>query len=219
MYKLSLFPLNTVLFPNMPLRLHIFEPRYQLMIGRCIEQQQPFGVLLLKSGAEVQGPGGKVDPHLVGCAASILQMQPIGDGRMNIVAVGQQRFRVHSLEYDEPYLAGYVENLELGDFNPQQLARDDRWLRPWVERYWAMLSRAENVQADPVQLPQDTLALAYLAAALLQIDSDEKQALLAVNRATELLERVRAHYRKEVTVLSMMLENAPPELDSPFSLN
>src|SRR5690349_19805632 len=46
--KLPLFPLNTVLFPGVPLPLHIFEERYRLMIGRCIEQHAPFGVVLIR---------------------------------------------------------------------------------------------------------------------------------------------------------------------------
>ena len=44
--ELPLFPLNVVLFPGQTLPLHIFEPRYRIMIQRCIEQSQPFGVVL-----------------------------------------------------------------------------------------------------------------------------------------------------------------------------
>src|SRR5689334_2525159 len=51
--KLPIFPLNTVLFPGAPIQLHIFEERYRLMIGRCLEQSSPFGVALLRSGSEV----------------------------------------------------------------------------------------------------------------------------------------------------------------------
>lgn len=51
--KLPLFPLNTVLFPGAMIQLHVFEERYRLMVGRCIEQRSPFGVVLLRSGSEV----------------------------------------------------------------------------------------------------------------------------------------------------------------------
>ena len=50
---LPLFPLNTVLFPGMVMPLHIFEQRYRTMIGRCIEEQSPFGVVLIREGVEV----------------------------------------------------------------------------------------------------------------------------------------------------------------------
>ena len=51
--KLPIFPLNMVLFPGAPIQLHIFEERYRLMIGRCLEQSSPFGVALIRSGSEV----------------------------------------------------------------------------------------------------------------------------------------------------------------------
>ena len=54
-YKLPLFPLNMVLFPGLPISLHIFEERYRLMIARCIEQNGPFGVVLIREGREVGG--------------------------------------------------------------------------------------------------------------------------------------------------------------------
>ena len=54
--QLRLFPLRTVLFPGMPLPLHIFEDRYKLMIGECVRDEVPFGVVLIRQGAEVGGP-------------------------------------------------------------------------------------------------------------------------------------------------------------------
>ncbi len=51
--ELPLFPLNSVLFPGTTLPLHIFEERYKLMIGRCLESDSPFGVLLIRSGNEL----------------------------------------------------------------------------------------------------------------------------------------------------------------------
>ncbi len=51
--KLPIFPLNAVLFPGAPLQLHIFEERYRQMIGRCVEQNSPFGVVLIRVGSEI----------------------------------------------------------------------------------------------------------------------------------------------------------------------
>ena len=53
--ELRLFPLSLVLFPGMTLPLRIFEERYKLMIGECIDNQLPFGVVLIKEGQEVGG--------------------------------------------------------------------------------------------------------------------------------------------------------------------
>ena len=65
---LPLFPLNTVLFPNMVLPLHVFEERYKLMINTCLAQDKPFGVVLIYSGTEAGGPAV---PHSVGTVARI----------------------------------------------------------------------------------------------------------------------------------------------------
>src|SRR5438045_9705996 len=98
---LSLFPLNTVLFPGMPLPLHIFEERYKLMIGRCIEEERPFGVVLIQSGPEVGGPAV---PHLVGTTAHIAAVKHADDGRMNLIAIGQERFQILEVVRQAPYL-------------------------------------------------------------------------------------------------------------------
>ena len=68
MLRLPLFPLNTVLFPKMPITLHIFEERYKQMIQHCLSEQIPFGVVLIKQGVEVNG---SAEPYLVGCTARI----------------------------------------------------------------------------------------------------------------------------------------------------
>ena len=56
MQEIPLFPLNTVLFPNAPLRLHIFEERYKRMVNDCLAEKQPFGVVLIRHGLEALGP-------------------------------------------------------------------------------------------------------------------------------------------------------------------
>ena len=92
MLDLPLFPLNTVLFPGMPLSLHIFEDRYKRMIGECIDSGNPFGVVLIKRGQEANGP--LAEPHEIGCTARIIEVEPLSEGRMNIVVLGQKRFRI-----------------------------------------------------------------------------------------------------------------------------
>ena len=92
---LRLFPLNTVLFPNMRLPLHIFEERYKLMIRECIEEDAPFGVVLIQTGEEV---GSTAAPHQVGTTARIIQVEYLDDGRMNIFTMGERRFRIEREE-------------------------------------------------------------------------------------------------------------------------
>ena len=219
MFKLPLFPLNTVLFPGTPISLHIFEERYKLMIGRCIEANQPFGVVLLKSGAEVQGFGTKAQSFMIGCTALVTQAHPAGRGRMNIVAIGQDRFRILALEYDQPYLVGAVEPYPFTLDNAEAIQCSGNLLLPWIERYLETLEQTEKAQFDVKQLPKDSLRLAYLGATILKLTPIEKQDLLSVPGALDFMSQVRGLYRKEVTLLKALTLQPQNEQDGPFSLN
>jgi Lon protease-like protein len=206
MYELPLFPLNTVLFPGMPISLHVFEPRYKLMIEQCIQTAQPFGVVLIREGVEAFGP--PAEPHQIGCSAQITQVERLDDGRINIVAVGVERFQIHSLLHAKPYLVGMVESYPLDDEDTYAVTRAGEQLRPWVERYLATLSEVsdEETSFEPRHLPDDPLALGYLAAAVVQIPLDQKQTLLATNHAADLLTTIRTIYRYELPLLNAMIQ-------------
>lgn len=216
MYELPLFPLNTVLFPGMPLQLHIFEDRYKLMIGQCYDQGLPFGVTLIKSGREV---GGRAEPFTVGCTAVITEMEKLAGGRFNIVAVGHERFRIHGLKQGQPYLVGLVEDLPLTNADPDMLTHGSKLLRPWVKRYLEILASASETQFDVQQLPDDPLRLAYLASFLLNIPTAQKQDLLNIGQADTLINDLRGLYRREVTLMDAMLSTAQAEDIGTFSSN
>jgi Lon protease-like protein len=79
------------------------------MIRECIEEDAPFGVLLIREGAEV---GGGAIPHNTGTTARITQVEYLEDGRMNIFTIGAQRFRVSNISTDREYLTGDAEIIE-----------------------------------------------------------------------------------------------------------
>ena len=216
MLELPLFPLNTVLFPGMPLRLHIFEERYKLMIHSCIRQSQPFGVVLIKEGAEALGP--LAEPHAVGCTARIMSVEQLEEGRMNIVAIGRERFRIVSLDHDLPYLVGTVERYPLHEGDP--VAQEDaaRRLRPWITNYMEVLSALDDIELHADQLPADPVALAIVAATLLQVPQRQKQGLLATDSVVDLLTTMRALYRREVAFVKEMVAQDVQDQGS-FSLN
>jgi Lon protease-like protein len=110
--QLRLFPLQTVLFPGMRMPLHIFEERYRTMIRECIDEDAPFGVVLIREGAEV---GGGAVPHNTGTTARITQVEYLEDGRMNIFTIGAQRFRIEKISTDREYLTGDVQIIEQGE--------------------------------------------------------------------------------------------------------
>jgi uncharacterized protein len=216
MYELPLFPLNTVLFPGMPIKLHIFEERYKLMMNQCIENETPFGVVLIAEGVEALGP--LAEPHMIGCTARITQVSPLGDGRMNILAVGQERFEIQELRHDQPYLVAMVEPFPFNDVDPTMLENSSSQLRRWVERYLRILAQAGDVEFDAEQLPDDPLTLAHLAAIVLQVPMNQKQELLSMSESNKLLTTMRSLYRREVAILEAMLSHSTTE-EGPFSLN
>lgn len=217
-YELPLFPLNTVLFPGMPLTLHIFEPRYKQMIEECLDGRQPFGVVLIREGRAEGGP--LAEPHRVGCTADIAQVQTLEDERYNILAVGRQRFRIVTLSRNQPYLTGSVENFPL-DMSGPEASRVSHRLRPWLEEYLSLLSEAGDVAFDASALPDDPQELAYLAATILQVPNDRKQDLLAATEAVTMLNDMYALFRHELPLLRMMMEQGEDDSKTvgPFSLN
>ncbi|MCU0513983.1 MAG: LON peptidase substrate-binding domain-containing protein [Anaerolineae bacterium] len=218
MVELPLFPLNSVLFPGMPLQLHIFEERYKLMINECIDKQSPFGVVLIESGAEALGPLAK--PHIIGCSAGITRVQRLPFGRMNIVAKGMQRFRIHEMHQHKAYLTGEVEFIPLHNPEPVQIDHSARRLNGLLRKYLLALENAGQLNFDESQLPDDPIDLAYLAAVILQTEAPHKQRLLAAENALSMIHDLNALYHREVALLHVMLSNADiTNGDTTFSLN
>ena len=98
--KIPLFPLQTVLLPEFPLPLHIFEERYKLLVDYCINNDTAFGV--------VNADGNRIKK--VGCTAKIIQVyNKYEDGKMDILTLGQNRFKLLNVSEDELYLTGEIE--------------------------------------------------------------------------------------------------------------
>jgi Lon protease-like protein len=185
---LPLFPLESVLFPGALMPLHIFEPRYRLLIRRCIERQQPFGIVLIRSGSEV---GGGAEPFDVGTEATIVAESPLPDGRSYIVTRGGRRFAVESLVPDaEPYLMGRVRFLDEpeGEGASVNAGKALDALSAYLLAVLAVTedSRGERALADDMRdaPPAD---VAYRIAGTLAVDPPKQQALLELATASDRL--------------------------------
>src|SRR5687767_5843906 len=88
--ELPVFPLPVVLFPGVPLPLHIFEPRYRQMLQDVKATNNFFGVSYLEDASEAECPA----VGHVGCLAELTETQTLDDGRSNILTVGVIRYRV-----------------------------------------------------------------------------------------------------------------------------
>lgn len=217
MFDLPIFPLHTVLFPGMPLPLHIFEERYKEMVMYCLDKRQPFGVVLIQQGNEAGGP--LAVPYAVGCTARILEVEPLAEGRMNIITLGEKRFRILSLNHEQPYLIGKVElfPLELGE--PEVMEGLSQRLLSLVHRYMQTLTQIGEVSLDPEKLPSEPVVLAYLAAVLLQIPPYRKQELLACAKAVDLIRVLVKHYRLELSLLRAQVAHGKREDEGFLTVN
>jgi Lon protease-like protein len=168
--RIPLFPLEVVLFPQMPLRLHIFEPRYKTMVRHSVDRNAPFGVILARNG----------EVAAVGCTAEIVRIaKTYNDGRMDIETIGKQVYRIREVHDELPYLEATVELLDDDpDPGPQLDARE---LRALFARCHQLVHGAP---APPID-PEDRAVLAYQVAAALPLDLGILQELLEIRAEAE----------------------------------
>lgn len=205
MTELPLFPLKVVLFPGMNLPLHIFEERYKLLISRCIEQQAPFGVVLIKSGEEVGGPAVPFD---IGTTARIVRVQYLPNGRLNLVAVGQQRFFIRGISHQQPYLIGQVDMLtSRGLDDPSLPERAEKVSELFAEYYRLQLSLSQQ-WARSVRLPQSADGLADFVAAQIMVDPLVKQEILETLHLPQRLNLESAILTREILLMREQLRIA-----------
>jgi Lon protease-like protein len=203
---IPLFPLGAVLFPGALMPLHIFEPRYRLLIRRCIERQRPFGIVLIRNGPEV---GVGAEPYEVGTEAKIVAESPLPDGRSYIVTRGERRFVVESLIADaEPYLMGQVRYLEEtdGDRAVDRAGVAREALGAYLLAVVAVTddARGERALGDDLRgaPPSD---LAYRIAGSLAVDAPQQQALLELETASARLEEETRILNRETELLRDLL--------------
>ncbi len=194
--ELPLFPLHTVLFPYAPLQLHIFEDRYKQMLADCIDFEQPFGIVLIRSGSE--SGTEPVEPYMVGTAVRIVKYSTYDDGQMDISVQGERRIRIRRIDESKPYLVGFVEpvvEMELED-TPRTDALTMRVRESFEMLIEGTFSRSEfNVQ---VRLPDDPTILSFAIAHFLPLENIEKQRLLETTDTLERLTQLRQLIERQI---------------------
>jgi uncharacterized protein len=172
---IPLFPLpNVVLFPNVFLPLHIFEPRYRTMIGDALSGDRIVGMVLLQPGYEANYEG-RPAVFPIGCAGVITHAEPLDDGRYNIVLRGLERFRITGEDSSKMYRLAHIDSL------PETIPEDDRTeLRRHRHRLEALIAVAiERAGAEPrfpASVQDEDLVNAL--AQYIELDPLERQALL-----------------------------------------
>jgi Lon protease-like protein len=172
---IPIFPLpNVVLFPNVFLPLHIFEPRYREMVDEALKGDRIIGMVLLRPGWEADYEG-RPPVYPIGCAGVVTHAERLADGRFNIVLRGMEKFRVRSEETGRLFRIAHVEPVPEP---PVEATRDA--IRAQRRRLEALLvPQPEGHQQDakmPSSMPDEDLVNAL--AQYLEFEPVEKQALL-----------------------------------------
>lgn len=212
--SLPLFLLNTVLFPGMVLPLHVFEDRYKLMINRCLEEERPFGVLLIREGKEV---GEAAIPYDVGTTTMIAGVSRQDDGRMNIIAIGSERFRLRSLRQDQPYLVGDAEPWPLVGAATEQARDQVGPMRALFRQYLSLLAQAQGHKIEIEEVPTEPRMLALLIAISLQLPMPQKQRLLDQPTVPRMLLAERAIMNREQLLLHYIIQTQTKQWEGGFS--
>jgi uncharacterized protein len=178
---IPLFPLHTVLFPGGPLPLRIFETRYVDMVRRCMREQLPFGVLLIREGEEA---GEVATTAAVGCSARIADFSALPDGLLGISCVGERKFSVQRVWRAADGLnMGEVEWLaaEAALPLPADYARLADTVRDALDELSEVYEHVEKKFADAAWV-------GARLAELLPIDLADKQVLLELDDPIERLD-------------------------------
>jgi Lon protease-like protein len=182
--RIPLFPLNVVLYPGATLPLHIFEPRYKLMIHHCLTHNREFGVIL----------AGEKGVATIGCTAAITQkLKDYDDGRMDILTQGRTVFRALNLLHEKDYHEALVEFLSDTPSVQRRLAsqqEEGALLGLFQECHTLIYGQLWTTSGIESPWP-----LSFQMAARLPLELVEKQALLEIrtepDRRSFLIERLR----------------------------
>jgi uncharacterized protein len=200
---LPLFPLRLVLYPHMPVPLHVFEPRYLTLLTDCQEAAGRFGVVAIRTGNEVGGPA---EPEQIGTEAIITKLQPLPQGRFHLMVTGGRRFRINHLLMDRPYLQADVEMLQDQAPDPAAFVLASE-ARTSLSRYAAQLARITSRPATAKPLPADPLLLSWVIASTLILDVAHKQRLLEQASVSQRLRLEIELLKREATLLDLELAN------------
>jgi Lon protease-like protein len=212
--ELPLFPLQTVLYPGLPIPLHVFEDRYRERFARILDGERRFGVVAIVKGRDVDV--GATD-HPVGCVAEVAEVQRHEDGRLDVVARGRSRFRIDGVVQAAPYIVADVSTLPeaTGEAAEQRTVKAGRLFT----RYVTILLQMAGEQVESIDIPDDPVAASYLVAAGLQVDLADKQRLLTLPSAAERLAAEATLLRRELVLLEHLRVAGPAPIATPFSLN
>jgi Lon protease-like protein len=199
--SIPIFPLpNVVLFPNVFLPLHIFEPRYRAMVADALDDDRIIGMVLLRPGWEGDYEG-RPPVFPIGCAGLITHHERLPDGRYNIILRGLHKFRIRGEDASRSYRIAHVEMI---DDAADTAAADRSELATARRRLEAMLVPQPSGTGVEPKLPPSMSDedLINALSQYMELEPLEKQALL---ERDGLLARCRSLV--ELLEIKMMVTN------------
>ena len=196
---LPVFPLGTVLVPGLVLPLHIFEPRYRRLVAdleALPEDDREFVVVAIREGREVGADGARA-LFDIGTVTTVREIEPLEDGRFDIVTVGARRVRLGDLDTSLPYLRADVVDV------PEEAGGETEPLASAVAQRFIEY-RSMFTDDDGSGLPDDARVLSYLVAAAIVIDLPGRQALLESPTDVERLKAELAFLRRENALIGAL---------------
>jgi uncharacterized protein len=182
-----MFPLGSVLFPNMPLRLRVFEERYLIMLSDMLRAERgEFGVVLIERGHEVGGGEHRFD---VGTTAEITELGA-QEGIVGLVAQGHRRFRVVEWLDDAPHPMAEVTELADFDWEPALAPRLEEAERVVRQTLAAASEFVESSWPPDVVLADEPVARLWQLAGIAPVGPMDQLTLLGATSLTELVERL-----------------------------
>lgn len=195
--RIPIFPLNAVLFPKMPLPLHVFEKRYVALINYCVEEGSPFGLVLARDPDE-RG----VDIARVGTFAHLQAVQKLDEDRYNVLVVGGDRFSVLAREtMPDGYDMALVEKLTDMPADPSHLNALADELRRAFRQFFEGLIQHVGLRSLQFELPDDVVDLSFVVAAVVNLPSERRQLLLESTSTSERLQQEIAYLQRSIELL------------------
>lgn len=218
--RLPHFPLHAVLFPHLPLPIHVFEERYRAMARDLVADRAPFdGRFVVSMIAEGREVGGDAVAHSVGTICEVRSAEQFPDGRWLLLVVGVARARLGEVDRSGEYALVEFEELPepAGEGAASLVPAVQRALDAYLTTVKRFVARTASVRQQPqelpdvtasldevlkpIRLPDDPVAASYAVAGVLQVELARKQRLLALPDAASRLRSELELLRREVRLL------------------
>ncbi len=196
--EIPIFPLPLVMFPHVIIPLHIFEERYRLMINRCIETSETFGIVFIPAGSTED----ETAIRRVGVSSKVIQFDRLEDGRLNIMAAGEKRFHVRRFTGNSPFWKAEVEFFDDDHESSDELQESYTETVRLYREASTLAAKLRGVALDEIRISESPELLSYMVSYVLGVEPEPKQELLEMTSTTGRLKSLAVYLEDAVQRLN-----------------